>query len=124
MTVATFDPNAQPTAENARFHMTDAALAHARKQLKRQTAKGLRLAVKQSGCSGYMYALQFVATPTEADAAFTMSDDVVLYVDRASLHLVNGTEIDYVSEGLNSTLKFRNPNATAECGCGESFAVD
>ena len=46
-----------------------------------------------------------------------------LYKEERFIHAPQGTEIDLVVEGLNSTLKFRNPNAQMECGCGESFGV-
>ena len=68
---------------------------------------GLRVAVKTSGCSGYAYALE----------------GVCLLVDAKSLPMVDGTQLDWVREGLNEGFKFNNPNATASCGCGESFAV-
>ena len=52
------------------------------------------------------------------------AEGIRVYVDQLSVPYLTGTEIDYVTEGLNSSLKFRNPNATGECGCGESFKVD
>jgi len=48
---------------------------------------------------------------------------VDVFVKQEHLPLVNGIEIDFVTEGVNSLFRFRNPNATAECGCGESFTV-
>jgi iron-sulfur cluster assembly protein len=56
------------------------------------------------------------------DVVFDTSD-VKIIVDRQSLELIDGTEVDYVREGLNEAFKFRNPNASGECGCGESFSV-
>ena len=50
-------------------------------------------------------------------------DGVDVFVKEEHLPLVNGIEIDFVTEGVNSLFQFRNPNATAECGCGESFTV-
>ena len=44
-------------------------------------------------------------------------------MDASSLPILDGTELDWVREGLNEGFKFHNPNATATCGCGESFAV-
>ena len=117
MSVQTFDPS------QASITMTDAALVHTQRQLAKVGASALRLATKKSGCSGYMYVVEYVDAPTSADTRFRISEDVSVYVDRASLPLVQGTEIDYVTEGLNSFIKFNNPNAQAECGCGESFSV-
>ena len=72
--------------------------------------------------NGYMYVLDFVRAEQPGDRRFRF-DDVTLYVDEKSLAVVNGTRVDYVQEGLNSLYKFHNPNATGECGCGESFTV-
>jgi iron-sulfur cluster assembly protein len=83
---------------------------------------GLRVAVKTSGCSGYAYALEFADAPTAADLSFE-SEGVTLLVDAGNLALVDGTRLDWVREGLNEGFKFENPNASATCGCGESFSV-
>lgn len=83
---------------------------------------GLRLAVKTSGCSGYAYALEFAEAPAPDDLSFE-SEGVNLLVDAKSLPMVDGTQLDWVREGLSEGFKFNNPNATANCGCGESFAV-
>lgn len=83
---------------------------------------GLRLAVKTSGCSGYAYALEFADEAGGDDLRFD-SEGVTLLVDAASLPMIDGTQLDWVREGLNEGFKFNNPNAAATCGCGESFAV-
>ena len=83
---------------------------------------GLRVAVKTSGCSGYAYALEFAESPAPDDLSFE-SEGVHVLVDAKSLPLVDGTRLDWVREGLNEGFKFDNPNASAACGCGESFAV-
>jgi iron-sulfur cluster assembly protein len=88
----------------------------------RGSGLGLRLAVKTSGCSGYAYALEFVDEATPEDQVFD-TEGVKLVVDAQSLPLLDGTELDWVREGLNEGFKFHNPNASAACGCGESFAV-
>lgn len=103
--------------------MTPAAVDHVRKQLaKKPDAQGIRLAVRKSGCSGFMYETEWVTEQLDDDAVFTI-DNVDVYVERKHLPVVNGTEIDFIREGLNSMFHFRNPNATAECGCGESFSI-
>ena len=118
MTVETFEPTA---AEGVR--MTPAARDHARRQLSKAGARAVRLGVKKSGCSGFMYQLDYVTEPGADDTEFPVADDLSVFVDPEALTLVQGTEIDLVVEGLNSVLKFRNPNAQVECGCGESFNV-
>jgi iron-sulfur cluster assembly protein len=89
---------------------------------KRGGGLGLRVAVKTSGCSGYAYALEFADAVSAEDLAFD-SEGVRLLVDAKSLPMITGTQLDWVREGLNEGFKFSNPNASATCGCGESFAV-
>ena len=103
--------------------VTPKAAAQIRKALsQRGNGVGLRIAVKTSGCSGYAYALEFADAAAPEDRCFE-SEGVTLLVDAQSLPLVDGTQLDWVREGLNEGFKFDNPNAKANCGCGESFAV-
>lgn len=83
---------------------------------------GLRLGVKQTGCSGFAYVVSYA---DEVGARDTVFDDagVKVIVDADSLRYVDGTQIDFVRQGLNEAFKFRNPNVKGECGCGESFNV-
>jgi iron-sulfur cluster assembly protein len=83
---------------------------------------GLRLGVKQTGCSGYAYVVSYADEINPSDAVFEAAG-VKVVVDQGSLQFVDGTEIDFVREGLNEAFKFRNPNVKGECGCGESFNV-
>lgn len=103
--------------------LTPAAARHIQKSLyKRGSGLGLRLAVKTSGCSGYAYALELVDQANPEDTCFE-AHGVSVIVDPRSLGMLDGTELDFVREGLNEGFKFNNPNARANCGCGESFAV-
>ena len=103
--------------------LTERAATHIRNFLtKRGKGEGVRLGVKTSGCSGMAYALEFVDTPEEADQVFE-SFGVKVFVDSKSLLYLDGTELDYVREGLQEGFKFDNPNAQNTCGCGESFHV-
>lgn len=83
---------------------------------------GLRIGVKTSGCSGYMYTIDF-ADETGSDDQVFEDHGVKVIVDNESLSFLDGTELDYGKEGLNEAFRFNNPNASAECGCGESFTV-
>ena len=83
---------------------------------------GLRVGVKTSGCSGYMYTIDIADETTESDQVFE-DHGVKVIIDKDSIDFLNGTELDYGREGLNEAFRFNNPNATAECGCGESFTV-
>ena len=104
--------------------VTESAARQIQKQLqKRGSGLGLRLGVKTSGCSGYAYVLDAVEAPAAEDLAMNVGDGVTVFVDPASLPMINGMEVDYVKEGLNRTIQFRNPNVTGQCGCGESFTV-
>jgi iron-sulfur cluster assembly protein len=103
--------------------VTPRAARQIRKALdQRGGGAGLRLAIKTSGCSGYAYALEFADAPAVEDRCFE-SEGVRLLVAEASLPMIDGTQLDWVREGLNEGFKFNNPNASATCGCGESFAV-
>ena len=83
---------------------------------------GIRLSVKTTGCSGLMYVLEPVDDPAPEDQLFN-SQGIDVFVDPKSLIYIDGTEMDYVKQGLNEGFEFRNPNVQAECGCGESFTV-
>ena len=103
--------------------VTEQAAQQIQKQLqKRGNGLGLRLAVKKAGCSGYSYALDY-ADQIQADDSVFESQTVKILVDSASLPLVNGLQLDYRREGINAAFQFSNPNVSATCGCGESFAV-
>jgi iron-sulfur cluster assembly protein len=85
-------------------------------------AIGLRFGVKKTGCSGWGY-LADLAREQRADDIVFEQDGVRILVDAESLALVDGTEVDFLKQGLNEQFVFRNPNVTAECGCGESFTT-
>ena len=86
------------------------------------SAAGVRFGVKRTGCSGFAYVVDLAQSVSEEDCTFQISG-VPVIVDAKSLPLVEGTEIDFQRQGLNASFVFRNPNATGECGCGESFTV-
>ena len=85
-------------------------------------ALGLRFGVRRSGCSGWGYAVDLAREQHDDDRVFEQ-DGVRIYVDADSLPLVDGTEIDFLKQGLNEQFVFRNPNVAGECGCGESFTT-
>ena len=89
---------------------------------KRGSGVGLRLGVRRTGCSGFAYVVKY-ADEIAADDVVFEQEGVNVIVDRESLALIDGTEIDFVKQGLNEAFKFRNPNVRGECGCGESFSV-
>jgi iron-sulfur cluster assembly protein len=103
--------------------LTPSAVDRVRTYLeKRGRGVGLRLAVKKTGCSGYAYVVNYADEIGEHDVVFEQ-DGLKVIVDTDSLGFVDGTEIDFVRQGLNEAFKFHNPNVKGECGCGESFNV-
>ena len=66
--------------------------------------------------------MDYAAQANDEDKLIKISD-ISIFVDPESMSLIKGTEIDFIDEGLNQVFKFKNPNATGECGCGESFSV-
>ena len=122
MSVKNFDPQAvvaEPVS------VTPSAIEHFRRQLnKDQSARAVRLSVKESGCTGFMYVIDLVPELNQNDVRQTLDEGVELLIDRGSLNIVNGTQIDLVTEGVNRQLRFLNPNAKDHCGCGESFSVN
>jgi iron-sulfur cluster assembly accessory protein len=82
----------------------------------------LRVSVEGGGCSGFQYKFDLVADRAADDLVIEKGSARVL-VDPISLGLLNGSEIDYVEDLMGSTFRVNNPNATASCGCGTSFAI-
>ena len=101
----------ESAAERVRSHITE-----------RGRGVGLRLGVKSSGCSGFSYVVDYADDVGSEDLVFD-SHGVKVVVDRSHLATVDGTQIDFVRQGLNETFRFDNPNVTGQCGCGESFIV-
>tara|TARA_R110000787_G_scaffold119768_1_gene230669 strand:+ start:728 stop:1051 length:324 start_codon:yes stop_codon:yes gene_type:complete len=103
--------------------LTDSAANRVRNYLKkRNDAVGLRLGVTRTGCSGYSYVINYA---DEIDASDIVFEDkgIKVVVPADALKLIDGTEVDFVKNGLNEAFSFRNPNISGECGCGESFNV-
>jgi iron-sulfur cluster assembly protein len=86
-------------------------------------ALGLRFGVKNAGCPGFAYTVDMTNEILESDEIFE-SHGVKVVVDKTHLEQIDGTQIDYTSDGFASAFKFRNPKVVDECGCGESFSVD
>ena len=103
--------------------LTEAAARHVTRYLARRgKGVGVRLGIKTTGCSGLAYQLEYVDEQDPADVVFE-EHGVRLMIDPKSLAYIDGTELDFVREGLNEGFRFNNPNERDRCGCGESFRV-
>jgi iron-sulfur cluster assembly protein len=116
-------PDQPVRLEKMAISLTEAAARHVRKYLaKRGKGLGVRLGVRTTGCSGLAYKLEYVDEAQPEDLVFE-AHDVKVIVDPKSLAYIDGTELDFVREGLNEGFRFNNPNERDRCGCGESFRV-
>jgi len=103
--------------------LTEAAARHITRFLgRRGKGVGIRLGVKTTGCSGLAYKIEFADDVAPEDVIFEQKG-VKILVDPKSLPYIDGTELDFVREGLNEGFKFNNPNERDRCGCGESFRI-
>jgi len=103
--------------------LTDSAAERVRGYLQaRGEGVGLRLGITETGCSGYSYVVNYADEVSDGDVVFE-DKGVKVVVDPEALKLIDGTEVDFVKNGLNEAFSFKNPNVTGECGCGESFNI-
>ena len=103
--------------------VTENAVKQIQRQLdKRGKGIGLRLGVKESGCTGYTYVLDYADELNEGDSVFE-EYGVKVIIHETDLEYLKGIELDYRREGINEAFKFNNPNVKDLCGCGESFSV-
>ncbi|MBB4198451.1 iron-sulfur cluster assembly accessory protein [Rhodoblastus sphagnicola] len=105
------------------IHLTPSAVSAAKTLV--ETAKspteGLRIMVEAGGCSGFMYKME-LAPEQRAGDTMIEADGVKIFIDDLSQPMVAGMVVDYASSLEHSGFVFQNPNATASCGCGKSFA--
>jgi iron-sulfur cluster insertion protein len=92
------------------------------RQMEGDEAMMLRITVSGGGCSGFQYGFGFDKAVNEDDHVFEHMG-VGVVTDDASLDLLNGSVIDFVEDLMGASFQIKNPNATASCGCGSSFAV-
>jgi iron-sulfur cluster assembly protein len=104
------------------IELTHSAAERVRGFIERDGGVGLRIGVKKTGCSGWAYTVD-MATGLEPDDVVFEQDGVKVVVASENLSFLDGSVIDFRTEGLGSTFHFANPNVTEECGCGESFTI-
>lgn len=112
----------QENVSNSGISLTDSAVARIREFLARDGGEGLRIDIRRTGCSGYAYDVALARQIDDSDHVFEQDDLKIVVADKA-MAMVAGTTVDFVEEGLVREFRFRNPNVTGECGCGESFTV-
>lgn len=103
--------------------MTDAAASQIAALMSDGNKKGLRIGVKKGGCAGMEYTMDYVDEIDPNDEVVEQGDARVMIAPMAQMFLF-GTEIDYEVSLLESGFKFKNPNVTDACGCGESIKFE
>ena len=104
------------------IQLTDNAAQRVKHFLEKENGLALRLGVRKTGCSGWAYEVS-IASEFGSDDQIFEDKGVKIVVDNDSLPFLQGSIIDFTVSGLNRTFQFNNPNATDECGCGESFTI-
>ena len=109
--------------ESTQFHLTDRAAERIAEIAQANGGGALRVAVLAGGCSGFQYKFELDRT-TQDDDIIIAHGDAQVYIDPASLDLLEGSELDYTDALMGSHFAVRNPQAKSSCGCGTSFAID
>ena len=104
------------------IQLTENAAQRVKQFLDKENGVALRLGVRKTGCSGWAYEVS-IASELENDDQVFEDKGIKIVVDNESLPYLQGSSIDFTQSGLNRTFQFNNPNATDECGCGESFTI-
>lgn len=104
------------------IQLTDNAAKRVKHFLEKENGKALRLGVRKTGCSGWAYEVSIASELGSDDQVFE-DKGVKIVIDNVSFPYLKGSKIDFIVNGLNRTFQFNNPNATDECGCGESFTI-
>ncbi|UJP06197.1 MAG: iron-sulfur cluster assembly accessory protein [Nitrosomonas sp.] len=103
--------------------LTENAARFIRQQFtKRGGSIAFRIGIKKSGCSGFAYTFDY-ADEIKSDDQLFESQETKIVVNKDNLAYLDGSQIDFVQEGLNGTFRFVNPNIDNTCGCGDSFSI-
>ncbi|RDW62865.1 hypothetical protein BP5796_11167 [Coleophoma crateriformis] len=109
-------------ARKAAMSLTPGAVNQLRQMLNQPDPKLIKVGVRNRGCSGLAYHLEYVEKPGAFDEE-VLQDGVKVLIDSKALFSIIGSEMDWVEDKLNQRFVFRNPNIKEQCGCGESFMV-
>ncbi|MDB6096975.1 MAG: iscA [Francisellaceae bacterium] len=106
------------------INFTSNAIDHIKKTLQSNPqAYGVRLGIKDAGCSGKAYVFDLALT-RESDDELIEKENIKILIKNQDLKYLSGTEVDYLQNGLNGQIQFNNPNVKSQCGCGESFNIE
>ncbi|RSM00892.1 Iron-sulfur assembly protein 1 [Fusarium oligoseptatum] len=115
-------PRPKLRARKAAMKLTPAAVEQLREMLDQPDPKLIKVGVRNRGCSGLAYHLEYVDKPGAFDETVEQ-DGVKVLIDSKALFSIIGSEMDWAEDKLNQRFVFRNPNIKEQCGCGESFMV-
>ncbi|KAK0259222.1 Iron-sulfur assembly protein 1 [Friedmanniomyces endolithicus] len=107
----------------AALTVSPTALIQLRGLLAQPASKLVRVGVKNRGCSGLAYHLEYVDKPGAFDETVEPEPGVKVLIDSKALFSIIGSEMDWQEDKLSARFVFRNPNVTESCGCGESFSI-
>ncbi len=113
--------DAEITQENAKITVTKKAAEKIKALINQEKKKALRISVVSGGCSGYRYEMELDDNAQGYD--ITIKDKgIQIFIDRASIRKLNGSNVDYIESLQGAGFKISNPNAKSSCGCGKSFS--
>ena len=107
----------------SKIQITDSAKEQIKKRILQNNSAGMQLSVVTTGCSGLSYSLKLVEECDEAANEIIELDEYFVAVNAKDILYLSGVKIDWGRQGLNEGFQYSNPNAVAECGCGESFKI-
>lgn len=115
-------PKRKLKPRKAAIKLTPTAVEHLRALLDQPQPQLIKIGVRNRGCSGLAYNLEYVDKPGPFDEE-VVQDGVKVLIDSKALFSIIGSEMDWIEDKLNQRFVFHNPNIKEECGCGESFMV-
>lgn len=105
------------------LELTDEAIIKLQEKTSKENNRNIRVGVKGSGCNGFAYVFDFLKGEPEEDDLEVNYGAFSIWTNQASVNYLHGMQLDYQVQGINEGFTFINPNATAYCGCGESFSI-
>ena len=110
----------EATAENSKISVSGKAAQKIKELITQEKKKALRISVVPGGCSGYQYGME-LDDNAQSDDIVIKEKGIQIFVDKISMHKLNGSHIDYMDSLQGAGFKISNPHAKSSCGCGNSF---